>query len=272
MGNDLLKESKSPDAGQQTESAANSDKRSLVQQVPFSSCVDPPRLQYEIDAPDVMVSDESKESVHQPNVCFSHSSQSQLTTIAVQETSMTTPPAATDTRTPRLVRDHEMLSSDQYNKVNETDTDDKPSQLEEIAAVPPPFTSTCTSPTRTTMSSDTEHQEIVQQNIEETRKTIEQPQLPPVKTDGAMGERKEISTIEDGSSGTSKTGHSRTKRKHKTATHKGQHGELTICLWGISKLSLGLSVYVVHPHPLLTLYTSFILTWLCSAYVGTPCN
>ena len=34
-------------------------------------------------------------------------------------------------------------------------------------------------------------------------------------------------TGEDGSSGTGKTGHStRTKRKHKTVTHKRQHGEL----------------------------------------------
>ena len=34
-------------------------------------------------------------------------------------------------------------------------------------------------------------------------------------------------TGEDGGSGTGKTGHStRTKRKHKTVTHKRQHGEL----------------------------------------------
>ena len=240
MGNDLQTERESSDAGQQAESAANSDERSLVQQVPFSSCVDPPRLhQHEIDdlgsidaSNDVTVSDESKESVHHPNVCLSQSSRSQLTK-AVQEASMTTPPAAPDTRTPWLARDHEMLSSDQCIKVNETDTDDKPSQLKKIASVPLPFTSTCTPPTRTTLSSDTEHQEIIEQIIEETRKTIEQPQLPTVKTDGAI---EEISTIEDGSSVTSKTEHStrtgsgktghssRTKRKRKTTSHKRQHG------------------------------------------------
>ena len=245
MGNDLQKESESSesDGGQQAESAANSDKLSLVQQVPFSSCVDPPRFQYEIDdpgsieAPDVMVSminDESKESVHQPNVCFSQSCQSQLTP-AVQSASMTAPPAATDTRTPRLVRDHEMLSSGQCIKVNETDTDDKPSQLEEIASVLSPFTSTCTLPTRTIISSDQVSQ-IVEQK--KRTKTIEQPQLLPVETDGAIGEREKIEdgssgighstrTGEDDSSGTGKTRHfTRTKRKRKMATHKRQYGEL----------------------------------------------
>ena len=214
MGNDLQKESNSSDAPQQKESRENlnSDERSLAaHQVPFSSCVDPPQLQHDIEgpgfieAPDVMIPNASKESVHQPNIlCFSQSSESQLTP-ALQEALMTMPPEATHTRTVRLIRDHAMLSPDQCIKVSETDTDDKPSQLEKIASVPLCFISTCTPPTRT---SDSEHQ-IIEQNLEETRKTIEQAQLPSVKTDGAIGGRKEISTIEDGNdgSGTSKLGH-----------------------------------------------------------------
>jgi hypothetical protein len=100
---------------------------------------------------------------------------------------MTTPPAE---GTSRLVRGHASID------FNETDAEDKPPQLEETGSVPPPFPSlTHTPPTRTPISRDAEHQKINDQNIEEN---IEQPQLPTVKTD--VGEKEEVSTIEDGSS------------------------------------------------------------------------
>ena len=253
MGNDLQTERESLDDSQEAESGAcpNNDERSsaVTQQVPFSSSVDPPRpLQRGIEdpgstveAPNVTISkfsDESKESVDQPN---SQSSQSRLDTQAVQDGCMTTPPAEGDSRTPRLVRSDEMVLSGQCT---ETDTEDKPTQLEETASVPPPFPSlTSTPPTRTPISRDTEHQKINEQSGEEN---IEQPHLPTLKKDEAAGAIEEGSTIEESSSGsgTSRTGHStrtgkdsgsgtgkighstRTKRKHKTASRKRQHGEL----------------------------------------------
>ena len=212
----------------------NNDERSsaLTQEVAFSSSVDPPRpLQREIEdpgstaeAPNVTISkpsDESKESVDQPN---GQSSRSQLDTQAVQDALMTTPPAEGDSGTPsRLVRSDEMVLSGQCI---ETDTEDKPSQLEETASVPPPFLSlTSTPPTGTPIYRDTEHQKIDEQNGEEN---IEQTQLLTMKTDEAVGGREEGSTGKDSGSGirtsTGKTGHStRTKRKHK---RKRQHGEL----------------------------------------------
>ena len=240
MGNDLQTERESLDDSQEAESGAcpNNDERlsAVKQQVPaFSSSVDPPRdrpLQREIEdpgstaeAPNVTISkpsDESKESVDQPN---GQSSRSQLDTQAVQDALMTTPPAEGDSGTPsRLVRSDEMVLSGQCI---ETDTEDKPSQLEETASVPPPFPSLTSTPTTgIPISRDTEHQKINEQNKEEN---IEQPQLQTVKTDEAVGGREEGSTGEDSGSGTGKTGHStRTKlgRKLKTATRKRQHGEL----------------------------------------------
>ena len=235
MGNDLQTERESLDDSQEAESGAcpNSDERSsAVTRVPFSSSVDPPRpLQHEIEDPgstaeleasNVTISkpsDESKESVDQPN---GRSSQSQLDTQAVQDALMTTPPTEGDNGTSRLVRSDEMVLSGQCI---ETDIEDKPSELEETASVPPPFLSlTSTPPTGSPISHDTEHQKINEHNREEN---IEQPQLPTVKTNGAVGGREEGSTGEDGGSGLGKTGHStRTKRKHKTATHKRHHGEL----------------------------------------------
>ena len=231
MGNDLQTERESLDDGQEAESGAcpNNDERSsaVTQQIAFSSSVDPPRpLQREIkdpgstaEAPNVTISkpsDESNESVDQPN---DQSSQSQLDTQAVRDASVTTPPTEGDSGPPRLVR------SDVSDQCIETDTEDKPSQLEETASVPPPFPSlTSTPPTGTPISCDTEHHKINEQKGEEN---IEQPQLLTVKTDGAVGGREEGSTGEDGSSGTGKTGHStRTKRKYKTATRKRQDGEL----------------------------------------------
>jgi hypothetical protein len=102
---------------------------------------------------------------------------------------MTTPPAE---GTSRLVRGHASID------FNETDAEDKPPQLEETGSVPPPFPSlTHTPPTRTVtpiVSRDTEHQKTNDQNIEEN---FEQPQLPTVKTDGAIGEKE---ATEDGSS------------------------------------------------------------------------
>ncbi len=213
MGNDLQTERESLDDSQELEAesgaCANSGDRSSAetQQTPFSSSVDPPRpLQREIkdpgstvEASDVTIhvskpSDESKESVDQPN---GQSSQSQLDT---QDASMTTPPAE---GTPRLVRGHGMLLSDQNIDFNETDAEDQPSQLEEAGSVPPPFpslTHTYVSPTRIPVSCDTEHQRTNEQNREEIGKNIEQPQLPTVKTDGAIGGREEVSTVQDGGS------------------------------------------------------------------------
>ena len=231
MGNDLQTERESLDDSQEAESGAcpNNDERlsAVKQQVAFSSSVDPPRpLQREIEdpgsataeAPNVTISkpsDESKESVDQPN---DQRSLSQLDIQVVQDASVTTPP--TD-GTPRLVRSDEMVLSGQCIG---TDTEDKPSQLEETASVPPPFLSLISTPsTRTPISCDTEHQKINEHNREEN--IIEQPQLPTVKTDEAVGGREEESTIfEEGGSGTGRTGHStRTKRKHK---RKRQYGEL----------------------------------------------
>ena len=156
MGNDLQTERESLDDSLEAKSRAcpNSDERSTssaVTQVAFSSSVDPPwPLQREIkdpgstaEAPDVTISkpsDESKESVDQPN---GQSSQSQLDTQAVQDALMTTPPTEGGSGTPRLVRSNEMVLSGQYI---ETDTEDKPSQLEETASVPPPFLSLTSTP------------------------------------------------------------------------------------------------------------------------------
>ena len=234
MGNDLQTERESSDDSQEAESGVctdiNDERSSMAtQQVAFSSSVDPPRpLQREIEdpgstaeAPNVTISifqpsDESKESVNQPN---GQSSRSQFDKQAVQDALMTTPPAEGDSGTPRLVRSDEMVLSDQCIV---TDTEDKPSQLEETASVPPPFLSlTSTPPTGTPVSRDTEHQKIIEQNGEEN---IEQPQLLTVKMDGAIGGREEGSTGEDGGSDTGKIGHStRTKKKHK---RKRKHGEL----------------------------------------------
>ena len=226
MGNayDLQTERESLDDSLEAESGACPRSSVVAQQVAFSSSVDPPRpIQREIEdpgstaeAPNVTISkpsDESKESVDQPN---DQTSKSQLDTQAVQDALMTTPPTE---GTPRLVRSNEVVLSDQYIEI---DTEDKPAQLEETASVPPPFPSlTSTPPTGTPISRDTEHQEINEQNGEDN---IEQPHLLTGKTDEAVGGRKERSTSEDSGSGNGKTGHStRTKRKHK---RKRQHGEL----------------------------------------------
>ena len=159
MGNDLQTERESLDHidSQEAENGhgarPKNDERSsaLTQEVAFSSSVDPPRpLQREIEdpgstaeAPNVTISkpsDESKESVDQPNA---QSSRSQLDTQAVQDALMTTPPTEGDSGTPMLVRSDEMVLLDQCI---ETDTEDKPAQLEETASVPPPFLSLTSTP------------------------------------------------------------------------------------------------------------------------------
>ena len=194
MGNDLQTERESDSQEAESGACPNNDERlsAVTQQVAFSSSVDPPRpLQREIEdpgstaeAPNVTISkpsDETKESVDQPN---GQSSQSQVDTqVAVQDVLMTTPPTEGDSETLRLVRSDEMVLSGQCI---ETDTEDKPSQLEETASVPPPFPSlTSTPPTGTQISRDTEHQKINEQNGKEN---IEQPQLLTVKTERAVGE------------------------------------------------------------------------------------
>ena len=206
MGNDLQKERESPDVSQQIGSEENNE-RSSSQQAAFSSCVDPPRLQYtaEIEDPDstvapsVMISKpddaSKKESDLLPNICISQSSQSRI----VQKPSVTTPLVglayiiSEDTQIPRLT---EIVPSDQGIKVGEVDIDNGTSQQKESASVSEPHPLTSMPPTKTIMiSSDTEHQKIAKQSIKETRKSVEQSQFPLLKTDGAVESREEISTI-----------------------------------------------------------------------------
>ena len=174
MGNDLQKERESPDVSQQIGSEENNE-RSSSQQAAFSSCVDPPRLQYtaEMEDPDSIVSpsvfiskpdDASKKETcdRLPTVCISLSSQSRT----VQKPSVTTPLVglayvSEGTQIPRLT---EIVPSDQGIKVGEVDVDDGPSQQKESASVSEPHPLTSMPPTRSMISGPVTLNIKIQQN------------------------------------------------------------------------------------------------------------